>query len=151
MISGTDKLGAFEIRRRFNDFYVLREGLRKKFPGVYIPPIPEKKAIGNKEDRIVEDRKRFLDFFCKQVAKANYLYYSDTFQLLIRNKGGDIEKLIAAQPAPNTTSLIQTYRELCPKEMPKERSAEARGKSNTFYGYLKKAEKELRQLKDDVK
>ena len=45
MISGTDKLGAFEIRRRFNDFFVLREGLRKKFPGCYIPPIPEKKVI----------------------------------------------------------------------------------------------------------
>lgn len=45
VISGVDRTGAFEIRRRFNDFYVLREGLRKKFPGFYIPPVPEKKVI----------------------------------------------------------------------------------------------------------
>ena len=40
----------------------------------------------------MEDRKRFLDYFCKKVALAPYLYYSDTFQLLVRNKGADIEK-----------------------------------------------------------
>lgn len=45
MISGMDRSGAFEIRRRFNDFYILREGLLKKFPGIYIPPVPEKKVI----------------------------------------------------------------------------------------------------------
>ena len=45
MISGMDRSGSFEIRRRFNDFYLLREGLLKKFPGIYIPPVPEKKVI----------------------------------------------------------------------------------------------------------
>ena len=42
---GNDQLGTFEIRRRFNDFFYLREALRKKWPALYIPPIPEKKFI----------------------------------------------------------------------------------------------------------
>ena len=45
MISGHDKLGTFEIRRRYNDFFYFREALKKKWPGLYIPPIPEKKII----------------------------------------------------------------------------------------------------------
>ena len=55
------------------------------------------------------------------------------------------------QPTPNTSSLIQVFRELCPKDFPKERTAEARARSNTFYSYLKKAEKELKLLRDDVR
>jgi hypothetical protein len=43
LISGSDDLGTFEIRRRYNDFFYFRESLAKKWPGVYIPPIPEKK------------------------------------------------------------------------------------------------------------
>lgn len=43
LVSGSDPLGTFEIRRRYNDFYYLREALVKKWPGIYIPPVPEKK------------------------------------------------------------------------------------------------------------
>jgi hypothetical protein len=94
LISGSDKLGAFEVRRRFNDFYVLREGLKKKWPGCYIPPVPSKKITGNKEDKFVEDRRRFLNYFCEKVAGIKYVYYSDVFQLLIRNKGGELDKVL---------------------------------------------------------
>lgn len=43
LISGSDDLGSFEIRRRYNDFFYLRESLVKVWPALYIPPIPEKK------------------------------------------------------------------------------------------------------------
>ena len=42
---GTDKNGAFEAHRRFNDFYELRLALTKRWPGVYVPSLPPKKAI----------------------------------------------------------------------------------------------------------
>jgi sorting nexin-1/2 len=44
LIVGNDKIGSYEIRRRFNDFFLLREALAKYWPGCYIPPIPSKKA-----------------------------------------------------------------------------------------------------------
>jgi hypothetical protein len=43
LVSGSDDMGPFEIRRRFNDFFYLRESLVKIWPALYIPPIPEKK------------------------------------------------------------------------------------------------------------
>lgn len=39
LIAGSDKLGTFEGRRRFNEFFLLREGLIKSWPGLYVPPI----------------------------------------------------------------------------------------------------------------
>lgn len=43
LISGSDNLGSYDIRRRYNDFFYFRESLAKRWPGIYIPPIPEKK------------------------------------------------------------------------------------------------------------
>jgi sorting nexin-1/2 len=40
LITGNDNQGEFEIRRRYNDFYYLRESLKKQWPGIYIPPVP---------------------------------------------------------------------------------------------------------------
>jgi hypothetical protein len=40
LISGNDDVGAFEIRRRYNDFFYLRESLVILWPALYIPPIP---------------------------------------------------------------------------------------------------------------
>jgi len=47
-IKGSDRLGSFDVFRRYTDFYELREVLIKKWPGCYVPPIPEKMlASGN--------------------------------------------------------------------------------------------------------
>jgi sorting nexin-1/2 len=36
------------LQRRFNDFYILRSKLVDRWPGVYIPNIPPKKAVVKK-------------------------------------------------------------------------------------------------------
>ena len=54
-LKGTDKLGEFDIQRRYNEFYVLRGVLVKRFPAFYIPPVPPKKAFGNKEEKYVQE------------------------------------------------------------------------------------------------
>jgi len=48
-VKGKDKQGVWEGKRRYSDFYLLWEVLCKRFPGVPIPVLPEKKAIGNKD------------------------------------------------------------------------------------------------------
>lgn len=40
LVKANDHQGTFEIRRRYNDFFYLRETLIRQWPGVYIPPIP---------------------------------------------------------------------------------------------------------------
>ena len=47
-VKGEDKTGKFEGLRRYNEFYALREKLTARWPGIYIPMIPPKKAIVRK-------------------------------------------------------------------------------------------------------
>lgn len=44
-VRGIDSEGEFEELRRFREFYALRTVLLHKWPGVYIPSIPEKKFV----------------------------------------------------------------------------------------------------------
>lgn len=46
-VRGKDRTGAWECKRRFNEFFLLHEILQKRFPGIPIPIIPPKKAVGN--------------------------------------------------------------------------------------------------------
>jgi len=41
-VVGHDRLGRFEIFRRYSDFAVLRELFVDRFPGMYVPPVPPK-------------------------------------------------------------------------------------------------------------
>lgn len=75
-IVGEDSDGAFEVVRRYREFFSLRNILVQRWPGVYIPAIPEKKAFGNKEDGFVEERRNLLERFLKELAKYDYLVKS---------------------------------------------------------------------------
>lgn len=46
-VTGRDREGLFEGLRRYNEFFLLHETLRTRWPGVPIPVIPPKKAVGN--------------------------------------------------------------------------------------------------------
>ena len=48
-VLGYDRQGKIDIERRYSDFEVLRTAFIDRWPGLYIPPIPHKKKIGNKE------------------------------------------------------------------------------------------------------
>lgn len=45
IVKGVDMDGAFETYRRFSNFNYLRTILIKRWPGCFIPPIPEKKTL----------------------------------------------------------------------------------------------------------
>lgn len=44
-VEGQDKQGSFTSKRRYNDFHELRAKLVENWPGIFIPPLPEKKAV----------------------------------------------------------------------------------------------------------
>jgi hypothetical protein len=92
-VSGVDADGPFEEARRFSEFYALYEALTARWPGVYIPAIPEKKLVGNKDDKFVEERRAMLERFMKEIAKFDYLTNSREFKVFTRERG-DIEKTL---------------------------------------------------------
>lgn len=68
-VKGTDEDGPFEGRRRYNDFFHLRQVMLVRWPGVFIPPIPPKKNFGNKEDSFLSERMVFLERFLKKISQ----------------------------------------------------------------------------------
>ena len=62
------------VKRRFSDFFLLRQILCKYYPRMFIPPLPEKK-IGNKrfEQDFIERRMKFLQIFINNIIKNEEL------------------------------------------------------------------------------
>ena len=52
-VTGQDSEGKFEIQRRYKEFDALHRTLNERWPGCYIPAIPEKAALDNKEEAFV--------------------------------------------------------------------------------------------------
>lgn len=76
-IKGQDQAGAFDTYRRYSDFFELREALVRKWPGCYIPPIPEKQLAGGNDMEIVQQRKRLLNIFLQILTHMPYIFNSD--------------------------------------------------------------------------
>lgn len=64
---------------------------------MYIPAIPEKKALGNKEEGFVEERRSLLERFLKEISKYDYLVNSQEFKIFARDRG-EIDKVLSTLP-----------------------------------------------------
>lgn len=75
-IVGEDKNGKIDVMRRFNEFYKMRVALVKRFPGCFIPSIPDK-SISIVDNEIVNKRQRYLNDFVRKITKLPHLYSSE--------------------------------------------------------------------------
>jgi hypothetical protein len=62
-----------------------------------VPQIPEKKMVGQVNDKFVEERQKLLERFMKEIAKYDYIIYSKEFKIFARGKG-EIDKVLFALP-----------------------------------------------------
>ena len=60
-ITGEDEEGDFKTQRRYKEFDALNLMLRARWPGCYVPGIPQKKMMGSKEENVVNDRRVLLE------------------------------------------------------------------------------------------
>ncbi len=72
LVSVTESQGA-GVRRRYSDFEYLRNILISRYCGILVPPLPEKKIMGNKETEFLRNRMRRLGFFLERVVANPYL------------------------------------------------------------------------------
>jgi hypothetical protein len=108
-VKGFDRNDSFEVQRRYSDFDKIRSILVTRWPGVYIPPLPPKKAVNNLDAKFIEERRKGLDVFCKAITAISYLHYSEEYQLFIKTTSGDIEKLLLAYSKTIAEELISRY------------------------------------------
>ncbi len=95
--------------RRYNEFHILHVTLTTRWPGCFIPCIPEKQILGDKEDGFIEERRSLLDRFIRECAKFEFVLESQEFKIFSRQTGevGDaLEKLGEQTPG----QILDKYR-----------------------------------------
>lgn len=108
-VTGIDSEGPFEDIRRFSDFFSLKNALTQRWPGIYIPALPEKKLVGNNDDKFIDERRSLLERFMKELAKHDYLTHSREFKIFARDKG-DIQKILGNLVKQTPMQILEKYR-----------------------------------------
>lgn len=92
----------FVVRRRFKEFLWLYQHLTNKYPGVIVPPVPEKHAIGRFEEDFVENRRVQLERMLRKLGAHNILQKDADFHLFLTSQSFQME----IQEKKQKTSLI---------------------------------------------
>ncbi|CAD8181275.1 unnamed protein product [Paramecium octaurelia] len=149
-IKGKDCFGEFEAQRRFNEFYTIRELLLAKWPGQYIPPIPEKSVSTGTE--IIIERTRLLNIFCMKMMQIKHLYYSEEFyDIFLRSTSPDINKQISQIPKQNVFAYTERYKQAFQITEIKEISPEMIKKMSGVQIFLKQSSTSLAKLLEQAK
>jgi hypothetical protein len=150
-VRGRDEDGEFEGQRRYNDFHNLRNSLINRWPGTYVPAIPSKKAVGNKDDKYIEHRRHFLQRFLRKISQLPYLLNSDEFKLFAR-PSGDIEKMLNMLPRMTPSALVERYKTtLHIDEYPDDfLNKQCREIIGEFYSFCKKVLPTLKSLREQT-
>eukprot|EP00344_Euplotes_crassus_P011608 CAMPEP_0197005584 /NCGR_PEP_ID=MMETSP1380-20130617/30092_1 /TAXON_ID=5936 /ORGANISM="Euplotes crassus, Strain CT5" /LENGTH=402 /DNA_ID=CAMNT_0042424773 /DNA_START=9 /DNA_END=1217 /DNA_ORIENTATION=+ len=151
-VRGYDDDGPFEGARRYNDFFNLRAALLTRWPGVYIPPISPKKALGNKDDKFLDERKHFLQRFLILTSKIDHIIKSDEFRLFSR-PSGEIDKAVQMLPQASADFLLDRYKTKLnlAEEVDSAEVAENRSVINEWTAFCKTFMKTLKHMRDSIK
>ncbi|DBA00233.1 TPA: hypothetical protein N0F65_007877 [Lagenidium giganteum] len=68
---------SFTVIRRYSDFVWLHGNLSAKYPGVIVPPLPEKLLVGRFSPEFVESRRRALQLFLLRCCMHPELQHSE--------------------------------------------------------------------------
>ena len=137
------------IKRRYNDFFQLREKLIENWPGVYIPHIPSKKKVGELNRKTVLLRIRALNVFLYNISKIPYLSQSEeikSFQTLTDDFGKAIEKM----PKSSFVEILEKYKNAFPTYNVNYDFNQGKEKINLFNSFLKKIKNNLSTFKKAV-
>lgn len=100
----------FEVQRRYSDFAALRASLVDRFPGLYVPNVPSKKAIGNTKQAFVEERCFLLNMFIKQLCRCPYLIDSQEFAIFVKPQTASLQRELSLLPSDSPEALLNSIR-----------------------------------------
>ena len=96
------------LSRRYRDFDALRRKFIDRWPGVFIPNIPHKKTMGNKDKEIVGMRIEMINRFLKKLSKIDYLFNSDEMELFLQNSS-NVSKTLDSIKEDTYEELLKKY------------------------------------------
>jgi sorting nexin-1/2 len=75
----------FTVIKRYSDFDWLRQHLVRTYPGVIVPPLPEKSVMKKTESAFVEMRRRSLQTFLNRIANHEIVSRDETFRRFLQD------------------------------------------------------------------
>jgi len=112
--------GVDHVFRRFRDFVWLRAILVKSFPGLFVPPLPPKKYMGNTEKEFVVERRQDIERFLNRCAQLPALALSDPYTAFVSRAQTfddamkELDKQVNERPIDD---MLRNYRQLFPLQM----------------------------------
>jgi len=104
------KKSEFSVDRRYSDFYWLHDKLKESFKGFIIPPMPDKTIIQNRFDtQFIENRRRELGKFLKEVTEHPVLSSSQILQTFLESPPEDWEQEKVAKPQAGVTKKMLSW------------------------------------------
>lgn len=150
-VTGQDSEGRFEIQRRYNEFLALNNSFNERWPGCYIPAIPEKQLIGDKDEGFVEERRQLLERFIRECSKYDFLVESQEFRIFSRT-AGEVNDMLDKLPKQTPSQILEKYRLNFPKiqEESANEMATYRERINVFSSFLSKCQTANVQNRDSM-
>ena len=96
------------ISRRYRDFDALRKKLVERWPGIYIPKLPNKKKVASKGQKISPIKVEVINRFLKKISKIKYLMDSEEMKLFLQNKS-NVDKTLEALKSQNYEEISKKY------------------------------------------
>ena len=138
-----------KLDRRYSDFFSLYEKLLQRWPGIYIPPIPPKKLIGNMDPFVIKTRLRLLNRFCLNLSNIKYLYESEESNIFRKNIS-DVGIVINKLPELSLCDILTRMKEAFPEYNNHYDINQAKNKIIDFELFLKKSQEKLEDFTECV-
>ncbi|KAG2199765.1 hypothetical protein INT46_009006 [Mucor plumbeus] len=102
----------FVVARRYRDFLWLYNQLTLGNPGVIVPPVPEKHALGRFQDDFVESRRVALERCLKKIVAHPMLYGDPDLKVFLESESFNVEKRQRrAEPENSKMSFMRSFGE----------------------------------------
>lgn len=152
-VKGRDHQGLWECKRRYNEFFLLQEALAKRWPGILLPIVPPKKAMGNKDLVFLQERRFYLERYLRKLARHEFIINSQEFQLFARPQGLDVEKSLNKLPKLSNGQLYDRLKDstcIQDEQMTDQLRDSLDVQLQEFTVFIKKIEPFLKNLKNDL-
>ncbi|KAI8985457.1 Vps5 C terminal like-domain-containing protein, partial [Pilobolus umbonatus] len=98
------------VARRYRDFLWLYNQLTVGNPGVIVPPVPEKHALGRFQDDFVESRRMALERCLKKIVAHPMLYGDPDLKVFLESESFNVE-VKRAEPETTKVSFMRSFSE----------------------------------------
>ena len=153
VVRGRDSNGEFEVKRRFNEFYLLQDCLVKRWPGILLPQVPPKKAMGNKDIVFLQERRFYLERYLRKLSAYEFIIDGEEFQVFARPQGLDVEKSLQRLVKMSSSQIVERLQNATavnPDELNQQERNILDAQLLEFQVFMKKANTFLKKMKTDM-